>query len=48
MMMDATDSELMERYANGDAEAFEALFARYERRAFGEALFARYERRAFG
>jgi len=35
VMTDATDSELMERYANGDAEAFEALFARYERRAFG-------------
>ncbi len=33
-MMDVSDSELMERYANGDAVAFEALFARYERRAF--------------
>jgi len=29
------DSLLMERYARGDAAAFDALFERYERRAFG-------------
>jgi RNA polymerase sigma-70 factor (ECF subfamily) len=34
-MTDASDSELMERYANGDARAFELLFERYEGRAFG-------------
>ncbi len=34
-MTDASDSELMERYASGDAEAFGILFARYEQRAFG-------------
>src|SRR5262245_22753858 len=31
---DASDEALMERYANGDAAAFEALFQRYELRAF--------------
>lgn len=33
-MSDRTDAELMELYAEGSAEAFEELFARYERRAF--------------
>jgi len=31
----ATDETLMERYAAGDEEAFDALFCRYERRAYG-------------
>jgi RNA polymerase sigma-70 factor (ECF subfamily) len=32
------DAELMERYARGDLEAFEDLFRRYDRRAFGFLL----------
>lgn len=32
------DAELMERYARGDGEAFDALFRRYDRRAFGFLL----------
>jgi len=31
---DASDETLMERYVNGDAEAFDELFQRYEPRAF--------------
>jgi len=33
-MSDRTDGELMERYAAGDAAAFDELFGRYEQRAF--------------
>lgn len=32
------DAELMERYARGDPDAFDALFRRYDRRAFGFLL----------
>ena len=32
--MDATDSELVERYRNGDVRAFETLVHRYERQIF--------------
>ena len=33
-LMDATDSELVERYRNGDVRAFETLVHRYERQIF--------------
>lgn len=33
-MADLTDGDLMRRYADGDASAFDELFRRYERRAF--------------
>ena len=33
-MKGETDGRLMERYADGDADAFAELFARYERRAY--------------
>ncbi len=32
---EASDERLMERYANGDGDAFQELFRRYERRAYG-------------
>jgi RNA polymerase sigma-70 factor (ECF subfamily) len=32
------DAELMDRYARGDLDAFDALFRRYDRRAFGFLL----------
>lgn len=32
---DGTDETLMARYADGDGEAFDELFRRYERRAYG-------------
>ncbi len=37
-MSDQTDGELMGRYADGDAEAFDELFSRYDKRAFGYFL----------
>jgi len=37
-MPDATDSQLMERYALGDQQAFEELFRRYEGRAYAYFL----------
>jgi RNA polymerase sigma-70 factor (ECF subfamily) len=36
--MDDPDAELMAGYARGDLEAFDALFRRYDRRAFGFLL----------
>jgi DNA-directed RNA polymerase specialized sigma24 family protein len=37
-MVTATDSQLMERYALGDGNAFDELFRRYERRAYAYFL----------
>lgn len=36
--MQDLDAELMDRYASGDLDAFDALFRRYDRRAFGFLL----------
>ena len=34
-MLESSDSELMDRYARGSADAFDQLFDRYDHRIFG-------------